>query len=136
MHSLVQLAASCQVISLLGSDVAYIPPLDIHSAVNIESSNILFLSDLFLQFFPELGPYSSRDAAVIAKHFQVYATALLLPITHARRSIAAGYVEQVAAGTSYNVSSAHTVEQRHLVRHSQLVGQERLQQWRLAGMGW
>ena len=135
MHSLVQLAASCQVISLLGSDVAYIPPLDIHSAVNIESSNILFLSDLFLQFFPELGPYSSRDAAVIAKHFQVYATALLLPIIYARRSIAAGYVEQVAA-TSYNVSSAHNVEQRHLVRHSQLVGQERLQQWRLAGMGW
>ena len=83
MHSLVQLAASCQVISLLGSDVAYIPPLDIHSAVNIESSNILFLSDLFLQFFPELGPYSSRDAAVIAKHFQVYATALLLPIIYA-----------------------------------------------------
>ena len=124
-------------ISLLGSDVAYIPPLDIHSAVNIESSNILFLSDLFLQFFPELGPYSSRDAAVIAKHFQVYigATALLLPIIHTRRSIAAGYVEQVV-GTSYNVSSAHNIEQRHLVRHSQLVGQERLQQWRLAGMGW
>lgn len=60
---------------------------------------------------------------------------MLLPTIHAQRSIAAGYVKQVI-GSTYNVCSAHNVEQRHLLRHSQLVGQERHKQWRLAGMGW